>query len=160
MNELVLIDHPGIATFSSGLVILVLGNERTRVTEALAEGFHIPWDRLRTGPPIRIGRHDAPANKLPIMPEIDLFPVMPTHEQGCVSRLHAALEWLDGKPMLRTISTVSGTWIRRSGETTKRLLLLHEYHELKHGDVIQLGHPSRVFVRLRFQFRGDLPLDS
>lgn len=144
----------GIEQIRSGLSILYIGNELLRLNdESIAQGFHISWERLK-GPPIRIGRHDAPPEELPINPEIDLTPVLPNNQQPCVSRLHAALEWINGKPMLRTVSKVSGTWVRRSGETRKKLLKLHEYHELKHGDVIQLGHPRKVYVRLRIQFRG------
>lgn len=154
MSELTLFEPEDLAHHTNGLYILYLGNERLRMQELYAQGFHIPWTRMQNGPPVRIGRQDAPPEEIPIHPEIDLSPVMPTDQQGCVSRLHAAIEWQDGKPMLRTYSRKSGTWVRRSGENRKYLLQLHEYFELKHGDMIQLGHPRKIFVRLRIQFRG------
>ncbi|OGL63954.1 hypothetical protein A3C09_00235 [Candidatus Uhrbacteria bacterium RIFCSPHIGHO2_02_FULL_47_44] len=159
MNELALFEREELIKFNSGLKILYLGNERIRVSETYAQGFMIGWKRLESGPPIRVGREDAPPDEMHIHPEIDLSPVMPVAQQGCVSRLHAVIEWQDGKPMLRTYSRKSGTWVRRSGETRKRLLQLHEYHELKHGDMIQLGHPRSIYVRLRIQFLG-APTDN
>ncbi|MEK7451832.1 MAG: FHA domain-containing protein, partial [Patescibacteria group bacterium] len=97
---------------------------------------------------------DAPDDQIPIMPEIDFYDVMPTDTQRCVSRLQAALEWLEHEPKLRTLSVKSGTWIRRSGSKKKKAIQLHEYHTLKHGDMIQLGHPKGVYVRLRIHFHG------
>lgn len=154
MSELAVVDPQDITTLKDGLIILVTGNDHVRIKEELAQGFLILWPRMQSGPPIRIGRQDDPAEEVPIYPEIDLSPVMPTQTQGCVSRLQAALEWRDEKPMLRTISTVSGTWVRHSGEKHIKFIRLHEYYELKHGDVIYLGHPKNIYVRLRIQFRG------
>lgn len=155
MNELAVVDSPqDISTLKDGLVILVIGNDHVRIDETIAPGFLINWKRMQDGPPIRIGRRDAPPEELPINPEIDLTPAMPTKTQACVSRLQAALEWIDGKPMIRTVSRVSGTWFRSSGEKNIKALKLHEYHELKHGDVLYLGHPKKIYVRLRIQFRG------
>ena len=154
MNDLAVLDQQDITALKEGLVILVTGNDHVKLNEALAPGFLITWKRMRNGPPIRIGRHDAPPEELPINPEIDLAPAMPTQTQGCVSRLQAALEWKDGKPMLRTVSKVSGTWIRRSGEKRIVLMRLHEYLELKDGDILYLGHPKKIYVRLRIRFRG------
>ncbi|OGL98001.1 hypothetical protein A2318_01970 [Candidatus Uhrbacteria bacterium RIFOXYB2_FULL_45_11] len=159
MSAIQLSEPADLLRCTNGLSVLCLGNERLRVKDALAQGFVIAWQRLRGGPPIRIGRYDEPPDEIPILPEIDLSSVMPTNQQGCVSRLHAAIEWKDGKPMLRTYSKNSGTWIRRSGEIHKRLLQLHEYHTLQHGDMIQLGHPKSHFVRLRIQFLGT-PTDN
>lgn len=154
MSQLALVDQQALSSFSSGINILSLGNERIRINETYAQGFHIPWSRLQNGPPIRIGRSDAPQDELPIYPEIDLSPVMPTNQQGCVSRLQAALEWQNDKPMLRTTSRVSGTWIRRSGENRIALMRLHDYLELKDGDILYLGHPKKIYVRLRIRFQG------
>ncbi len=155
MNEFELAETREILLSRQGLRILYTGNENIRIGEHVAQGFFVSWSRYRSGPPIRIGRQDEPEGLVPIRPEIDLSPVMPTNSQGCVSRLQASLEWLDGIPVLKTFSTVSGTWIRRSGDRQKHLLQLHDFHELKHNDVIQFGHPRGVYVRLRFQFIGD-----
>lgn len=154
MNQLALVDHQVLSAFSAGIKLLCLGNERIRVNEVYAQGFHIPWTRVQNGPPIRIGRSDAPQDELPIYPEIDLSSVMPTNQQGCVSRLQAALEWQNDKPVLRTVSRVSGTWIRRSGEKRIALMRLHDYLELKDGDILYLGHPKKIYVRLRIRFQG------
>lgn len=155
MNEFELKGTQEILLSRQGLRILYTGNECIRIAEHIAQGYFVPWDRYRSGPPIRIGRQDEPEGLVPIRPEIDLSPVMPPNTQGCVSRLQASLEWLDGMPVLKTFSTVSGTWIRRTGDKRKHLLPLHDFHELKHDDVIQFGHPRGVYVRLRFQFIGN-----
>ncbi len=151
-NEIVMQETYDLRPLKNGLMIYVTGVNTIRIQETAAFGFGIPWNRITDGPPIRIGRKDTTA-ETPINPEIDLTDAWTTGKSP-VSRIHAALEWREGKLLIRSVTESSRTWIRRSGSTTRNVLRFHEYVEVRNGDEIVLGMPKGHRILLRIRFRG------
>lgn len=151
-NEIVVQNTLNIGLIKFGLMIYVTAIDGVRVSENAAFGFGIPWTRVQNGPPIRIGRVDRTGDT-PLVPEIDLTNFWNTGNSP-VSRIQAAIEWRDDKPQLRTMSSVSGTWTRRSGSNRTRALPYHQYWELREGDEVTFGHPNKYKIVLRIRFRG------
>ncbi len=108
------------------------------------------WDfpfELAGDPPLRIGRHDRTSSP-PIQPEIDLAPAL-QFMPSPLSRIQACIERYKGKLCVRAVSERVTTWHRRTGEHKARRLALDEYVELSDYDVLYLGEPDGMHVRLR-----------
>ncbi|MCR4313945.1 MAG: hypothetical protein NUV84_01720 [Candidatus Uhrbacteria bacterium] len=113
----------------------------------------IPIQRLKI--PVRIGRTDL--NQDPaILPELNLGGILANLQPGIkpvVSRLHAALQLKDGRPVLKPlVDHDRTTWVRHTGD--KRLVAIPPNTErlLEHRDTIVLGHPKSRHVSLRVIF--------
>lgn len=141
-----------LALLKTGFMINIIEINGVKINEKAPFGFGVPWKRFVEGPPIRIGRKDT-TGPTPVHPEIDMTSFWAVG-QSPVSRIQAALEWKDGKPQLRTMSSVSKTWTRRTGSRQMRVLPYHQYWELRDGDVITFGMPKGHRIVLRIRFHG------
>jgi len=100
------------------------------------------------GPPIRLGRRDLKVSP-PVYPEIDFHPFFTgASERPPISRLHAVIESVEGRPHLRSCSHVP-TFVRRTGQSTATALRVQDYWLLQDQDIIYLASPEGRHIRLR-----------
>ncbi|MBI2474051.1 hypothetical protein HYV70_05875 [Candidatus Uhrbacteria bacterium] len=121
------------------------------VFEEGQESIQIPFEILKI--PLRIGRRDEGHNP-PIVPEIDLTPLLERHWDqrfsSPISRLHAALQLEDGQPAIKhLVERTSSTRLRHSGDQRKQSLPLNFPVILKHRDVLYLGHEKHGWIKIR-----------
>ncbi|MBI4435200.1 FHA domain-containing protein [Candidatus Uhrbacteria bacterium] len=125
---------------------LIMVEERVFPEHAIVATM--PIRRLEV--PVRIGRNDL-SKSPPILPELDLGQILAELLPGkrpVVSRLHAALQLKDGRPVIKhLVASQNSTWIQRG----KRLsaVPINAQRELEHRDTLILGDPLGRYVALR-----------
>ena len=110
----------------------------------------IPIAKLEV--PVRIGRLDR--NQSPrIYPELELGELLADLQPGLgsvVSRLHAALQLEEGRPVLKhLVDHWSTTWVRHSGDARIWPVPLNTPRRIENRDCLILGNPRGRHVTLR-----------